>query len=126
MSTSISNVNLHIFTLFILLIIFANNAKISANSIHHRNDYLSQSLIPNDDDQSSILFERDHLFSEPINDEISSPIFWPRTHRSIHSPTIPNFDFRSGVIRFIPYKKRTIPLELQKALYAHGIVGRRR
>lgn len=26
-------------------------------------------------------------------------------------------------IQFIPYDKRTIPIELRKALYAHGIVG---
>ena len=29
-------------------------------------------------------------------------------------------------IRLIPFDKRTIPIELQKAFYAHGIVGRRR
>ena len=31
-----------------------------------------------------------------------------------------------GRIRIIPFDKRGIPIELQKALYAHGIVGRRR
>ncbi len=37
-----------------------------------------------------------------------------------------NYDLQYGQIRIIPAKKRTIPIELQKALYAHGIVGRRR
>ncbi|UJR22178.1 hypothetical protein I4U23_025242 [Adineta vaga] len=35
-----------------------------------------------------------------------------------------DFGFTYGHFPF--YKKRTIPIELQKALYAHGIVGRRR
>ena len=37
-----------------------------------------------------------------------------------------DYDTSYGTIRVIPFKKRTIPIELQKALYAHGIVGRRR
>jgi hypothetical protein len=37
-----------------------------------------------------------------------------------------DYDLPYGQIRIIPFKKRTIPIELQKALYAHGIVGRRR
>jgi hypothetical protein len=50
-----------------------------------------------------------------------------RVLRSRYISTLPNsYDLRHGIIRFVPYKKRTIPLELQKALYAHGIVGRRR
>jgi len=114
MSTSIFNVNLYIFTLFILLIIFVNNEQISANSIRRNNDYLSQSLIF-DDDQS------DSLSDEPINEKIISSNFWPRTYRSSYTPPI-----SSTVLRFVPYKKRTIPLQLQRALYAHGIVGRRR
>ena len=37
-----------------------------------------------------------------------------------------DYDIPHGQVHFLPYKKRTIPIELQKALYAHGIVGRRR
>lgn len=37
-----------------------------------------------------------------------------------------DYDHPYGQVHIIPYKKRTIPIELQKALYAHGIVGRRR
>jgi hypothetical protein len=43
-----------------------------------------------------------------------------------HSSIGSDSDLYYGQIRIIPYKKRTIPIELQKALYAHGIVGRRR
>src|SRR5205823_5524996 len=100
-------------------IIISNNAKISAKSIHRR------SLII-DDDESNILFKRDNLSYKPINDDISRSNRWSRAYRGNYFQAIPSFDFRRGIIRFIPYKKRTIPLELQKALYAHGIVGRRR
>jgi len=114
--TLISTINLHIFTLFVVLIILANNPKISANSIYRKYDYLPQPLIF-DDDQSNIL-SPDH--------EIPSSNSWTEILRPRNTPTIPNYNLRHGVIHFIPYKKRTIPLELQKALYAHGIVGRRR
>jgi hypothetical protein len=105
--------------------IFANNAKISANIIQNKNDYSPQSLVF-DYDQLNSLSERDNLSSERINDEIQSSNLWPRIHRQSDTSAMPNFDFRRGIVRFYPYKKRTIPLELQKALYAHGIVGRRR
>ena len=39
---------------------------------------------------------------------------------------ISDYDDPHGHMYVIPFKKRTIPIELQKALYAHGIVGRRR
>jgi hypothetical protein len=70
----------------------------------------------NDDDQSNI-----------FSDDLTSSNIWSETnHQQNYIPSMPNYDLRRGVIRLIPYKKRTIPLELQKALYAHGIVGRRR
>ncbi len=82
---------------------------ISAYSINHK------SLVLNDD-------QSDHL-----SDDISSSNIWPEINeQQNYIPSVPNFDLRRGIIRIIPYKKRTIPLELQKALYAHGIVGRRR
>ena len=42
------------------------------------------------------------------------------------SSMISDYDDSHGHAHVIPFKKRTIPIELQKALYAHGIVGRRR
>lgn len=44
---------------------------------------------------------------------------------SDHSTIGSDYDLHLGQYRIIPFKKRTIPIELQKALYAHGIVGRR-
>jgi hypothetical protein len=70
----------------------------------------------NDDDQPNI-----------VSDDLTSSNIWSETnHQQNYIRSMPNYDLRRGVIRLIPYKKRTIPLELQKALYAHGIVGRRR
>ena len=105
-----------------MLLILGNNHKISANSIHRKYDYLPQSLTF-DDDRSNILLRRDVL---SFDDEITSPDLWARIIRPRYISTAPNFNLRQGIIGIIPYKKRTIPLELQKALYAHGIVGRRR
>jgi hypothetical protein len=48
---------------------------------------------------------------------------------NVHSgptSTVSDSDLQSEQAHMIPFKKRTIPIELQKALYAHGIVGRRR
>jgi hypothetical protein len=41
-------------------------------------------------------------------------------------PTAPAFAAGIIPLQLLPYEKRTIPLELRKALYAHGIIGRRR
>jgi hypothetical protein len=104
----------------ILLLIVSNNHRISANNI-----YDSPQSLTADDDQSKYLFERNNFY-DSIDNEIPSSDLWSRIFRRNYMTKIPNYDLRHGVIRFVPYKKRTIPLELQKALYAHGIVGRRR
>ncbi|CAF2748848.1 unnamed protein product [Rotaria sp. Silwood2] len=45
---------------------------------------------------------------------------------SNHPSMLADYDLKDDQALIIPFKKRTIPIELQKALYAHGIVGRRR
>ncbi|CAF1259764.1 unnamed protein product [Rotaria sp. Silwood1] len=45
---------------------------------------------------------------------------------SDHPSMVTDYDIKDGRPLMISFKKRTIPIELQKALYAHGIVGRRR
>ncbi|CAF1228664.1 unnamed protein product [Adineta steineri] len=123
---SIFNINLHIFTLLLLLLIFVAKQQISANSIYRGNPYESQSSLF-DDDQLNLEPSSDNLFYEPIDNAKSLTIRRLRTYRSNFVQTMPHISVRNGVVRLIPYKKRTtIPLELQKALYAHGIVGRRR
>jgi len=46
--------------------------------------------------------------------------------RSRNFPVEFVYALKDGRIQLIPHDKRTIPLELRKAIYAHGIVGRRR
>ncbi|CAF2413689.1 unnamed protein product [Rotaria sp. Silwood2] len=121
----ISNGNLHVFILFISFIIFANNHKISANNIYRRNDYVPQSFVF-DNDKPKILFKRDNLYYESMDDKIPSSALWSIIYRPDYISPKSNFGLRRSINPSMPFKKRKIPLELQKALYAHGIVGRRR
>lgn len=73
----------------------------------------------------------------PDNEEIISRNPWSQlfhrySERSLFTPTYNSrpqtgFALRHGEIHYIPYpaQKRAIPIEFQKALFAHGIVGRR-
>ena len=108
MSSSISIVHFHLFTLLIISFILANHANVWAFSLPHKASMLN-------DEQFDL-----------SSDEGASTDLGQGTYHSNYMQAIPNFHLRQGLVRFIPYKKRTIPLELQKALYAHGIVGRRR
>ena len=106
MSAFISNVNFYYF-LFLLLLI--NYGTVSAYNINRK------SMVLNDD--------QPNIFS----DDLTASNGWPEPNQSPnYISAVPSYELRQGIIRLIPYKKRTIPLELQKALYAHGIVGRRR
>ncbi len=59
------------------------------------------------------------VWSRLFRDEINQPRMNSRSKGA-------NYALATGKVHIIPYDKRTIPIELQKALYAHGIVGRRR
>ncbi len=79
-------------------------------------DSLSNYQDDNDDGETKNVLAPDNLF---LLKNVNS--------RSDHSTIGSDYDLQYGQIRIIPFvKKRTIPIELQKALYAHGIVGRRR
>jgi len=81
-------------------------------SINHVESFSTYRYDPNNDEFSDVL-RADTTFHARLNDlAIGTDEMEPLQSY--------------GHIRFIPYKKRTIPIELQKALYAHGIVGRRR
>ncbi len=141
-SSSSSNYNL--LTFFILLLVLINNHQIFGNSLTSRSDYQYHNPIYNDlsyedmdDSESPLLVDADNFY-RPDNDEIRSPNAWSQlfhrysdrsTYPSRHySPAQSAFALRRGEIRYIPYpaQKRAIPIEFQKALFAHGIVGRRR
>ena len=106
-----------------------------------KSDYQPHSSLYNDlsyeDNDESELFNPNDLYLSD-NEELTSRNPWSHLfHRysqqsvnspRFYSPSLPTFRLRNGAIRFIPYpaQKRAIPIEFQKALFAHGIVGRRR
>jgi hypothetical protein len=126
--------HLHFLTLFLVLIAFASHYPISANTIHRNDDYLSSRPFTTDNqatvyvkpDSDSDIDSYPAIDSEPIVSNIWSPLYRQKSSGTSYMPAMPHFQLRSGIIRLVSDKKRTIPLELQKALYAHGIVGRRR
>ena len=120
-----SNVNRPSFLLFVSLLILANSCCISANSTYRQNDYPAASFVI-DDASSKKMAERDNSVYESISDEGPSSDHWSVIFRPSYISAVPHIGLRSGANYFIPFNKRKIPLQLQKALYAHGIVGRRR
>ncbi|CAF0727997.1 unnamed protein product [Rotaria sordida] len=139
-----STSNYHLLTLFIVLLISINNNQISAYSISSEFDYDHHDPIYNDLSYENIRKNELPILTNPNNlyvpdsDEIISRNPWSELFhryyaRSILTPTYnsfaqPDFISRRDVNQFVPYsiEKRLIPIELQKALFAHGIVGRRR
>jgi len=139
--TSSSISNYHIFNLLIALLIFVNNHQTFANSLGSHSNYQDFSPIYNDlsyedigDSEPSILINPGSFYV-PDNEVITSRNPWSQlfhhySDRSIfpskyYSPSQSGFALRNGVIPY-PTEKRAIPIGFQKALFAHGIVGRRR
>lgn len=121
----ISNANLQIFSLFILFVMLANNHHILAYGVNRESNPLPQSLLLNNG-LPKAYYDRDAVSHETLDDDIPSSDLWSVIFRPSNIPAIPGISFRRGVTQLNGFKKRKIPLELQKALYAHGIVGRRR
>ena len=128
----------------IVLFVLINRHQISADSFSSKSDSPQRSSIYNDlssenidENESPILIRTNNLYL-PDNEEVVTRNPWSqyfRRHpqRFVYNPTYyptPSsaFNLRRGEIRYIPYlaQKRAIPIEFQKALFAHGIVGRRR
>jgi len=105
------------FYLLMIYIFLINIHDLSGYTINNRLSY------KNDNANS---YEQESFSSEDSPDENQLDNSWHRNVRSNSYQLVPQFDFHRGFIRLIPYKKRTIPLELQKAIYVHGIIGRRR
>ena len=141
---SSSTSSYHLFTLFIILLVLINHHQTSANSFNNRPAYQSQSPSYKDysyddigENESPVFIDPDNFYASD-NEEIRSQNPWSKlfhrnSQRSIYTPAYytsssPGFNLRSGTIRYISYpaEKRAIPIEFQKALFAHGIVGRRR
>ena len=114
----------------LMISICINNNLVSANGID------KQTFNDNKDGE---LPDASYYFKkfEPEKIELTRRGVWPRLFRSeniqpringrVHpTPTEAGYTSAIGRFHIIPFDKRTIPIELQKALYAHGIVGRRR
>ena len=110
---------LQIFILLFILNIWINTDQVSANG---NSD--NEVLYLKNSESDNIQLMRRSVWSRLFRGELNAP------HRiddhSYQSSIISNAAFKNGRIQLIPYDKRTIPIELRKALYAHGIVGRRR
>ncbi|CAF0837860.1 unnamed protein product [Rotaria sordida] len=69
----------------------------------------------------NIALSRDNVWSRLFHSEISQPRI---TSRSSYPSKKYGLTFPNGRTYIIPFDKRTIPIKLQKAFFAHGIVGR--
>ena len=108
-------VKIHLALLVIILLILQQSIPSYAGRINRIDDYSpSLSFV---EGQPSFHQRRSSLWSK---------LFRPNQRKMPSTHSQHELHIRNAVIHLIPQKKRTIPLELQKALYAHGIVGRRR
>lgn len=97
--------------------------------------YLYDTSYENGNSDSQILISRNSVYM-PDDDELVLRNPWSRMYnryygRSVLNPsyypsTQPTYALRRNEVRYVAYpsEKRTIPIELQKAFFAHGIVGR--
>lgn len=111
---------LQIFIVFFLLTICIANNGISANDYYDDNElYYSKNSHPED-----LEIVRRGVWSRLFRGGLNGP--QKTDGQSYPLSATSDLAALNGRIQIIPYDKRTIPLELRKALYAHGIVGRRR
>ncbi|CAF1627017.1 unnamed protein product, partial [Didymodactylos carnosus] len=61
--------------------------------------------------------------SDSINNDLILQKYWGKLY---HDYTTKFNQQQRPITKFIQFPKRTIPIEFQKQLYAHGIVGKRR
>ncbi|CAF0863986.1 unnamed protein product [Adineta ricciae] len=141
---SSSNTNYYLFTVFIITFVCLNQHQTSANRLPSKSDYQQNSLAYNDlsyedlgDNEYPMITNTNNIYpidyEEPIYSNPWSQLFRQRRQPSMILSYYPS-SLKSGLalrrsgLRYasFPYPKRTIPIELQKALFAHGIVGRRR
>ncbi|CAF0863907.1 unnamed protein product [Adineta ricciae] len=119
-TTSYSRLCLALF----ILIICTNTHGVFANDGHNEESWM------NDDQEKVYVLKRDI----PNDVRLTRRGVWSRLFRQEYNPTrgnnhvyySPTASVHLGAIHVIPFDKRTIPIELQKALFAHGIIGRRR
>jgi hypothetical protein len=102
-----------------------NNNCALANNVYDNNDgeLIDASLDLENSVPEHLDLARRGVWSRLFPNENVQPRVNSRSHQS---PTSVGYALSNGRFHYVPFGKRTIPIELQKALYAHGIVGRRR
>ena len=61
--------------------------------------------------------------------DLRSRVFWDDSLRARllrRLPTSSTYKAQNARVQVVPMDKRTLPIDLQKAFFAHGIIGRRR
>lgn len=117
---------------FLILVICTNNNHASADEIYdtkhsdHRDNGLSlpsEALNSAKTNSNTNEIKRRDVWSRIFGIEINPSRILSRSHyfSKLYGHPLSNNDYI-----VIPTDKSIIPIELQKALYAHGIVGRRR
>jgi hypothetical protein len=113
--------------IFILFNICIHNDHVLANGIQDRtsiDNYDDELFSLNNSQPEDIELTRRGVWSRLFRNEMKLP---QKMNSHLHkSPTAFDFTLKNGRLSLVPHDKRTIPIELRKALYAHGIVGRRR
>ena len=119
---------------FIVLLIFIDHHSASASKPDYQHPsaiYETLSYDDMDDNDAATVNNPKNIFA-PESGELASRTPWSQLFHNAYGRSryyaLPKsgFALRRHDARYIPQGKRAIPIELQKALFAHGIVGRRR
>ncbi|CAF5201367.1 unnamed protein product, partial [Rotaria magnacalcarata] len=139
---SYSPSNYNFLTIVLFTLVFIDISRNSAYGINSEYDYEQPSSIGGDLSYENIgnsepaIQMNPNSFYIPIDEETKSRNPWSKLYHRHHarstltsshySLTLPGYVMRPNQMRYVPYPatKRTIPIELQKAFFAHGIVGR--
>ncbi|CAF3237239.1 unnamed protein product [Rotaria socialis] len=138
---SYSHSNYNFLTLVLFTLVFINISRSSVYGIISEYDYEQPSSIGDDlsyeniGNSESPIPMNPNSFYTPIDEETKSRNPWSELYHRHHARsivtsshyalTLPGYVIRPDQTSYVPYpaKKRTIPIELQKAFFAHGIVG---
>ena len=104
-----------------ILIICINNNYVSGNDQAVWNS--DDSMYSTDSMSESSGLARRGVWSRLFRHEVNPARMSSHSH---YAPTAFDRGLPTDQVHILPFDKRTIPIELRKALFAHGIIGRRR
>ena len=118
--------------IFVLVVLIATDA-VFANEVHDQSsaDRADGALAysPYDLDAVFVMEKSEPAYSRVGRRDLWSRIFWDEDLGALlpNRPRTTSTDrAHNPRVQVVPMGKRTLPLDLQKALFAHGIIGRRR